>query len=73
MPGSWWTRSYKRQHTRKPSVSEFPRFFSWHNNLTRLLDIGLQVLDNVIITKWKVLPRDQCQGKVATIHLIPPI
>lgn len=24
--------------------------------------IGLQVLDNVIMTKWKVLPREQCQG-----------
>lgn len=28
-----------------------------------MLDIGLQVLDNVIVTKWKVLPREQCQGK----------
>ncbi|RDI82292.1 hypothetical protein Vi05172_g7737 [Venturia inaequalis] len=25
-------------------------------------DIGLQVLDNVINTRWRVLPRDQCQG-----------
>lgn len=24
--------------------------------------IGLQVLDNVIMTKWKVLPREQCLG-----------
>ncbi|KAL9602240.1 MAG: hypothetical protein Q9219_001964 [cf. Caloplaca sp. 3 TL-2023] len=24
--------------------------------------IGLQVLDNVIMTRWKVLPREQCQG-----------
>ncbi|KAF2398974.1 hypothetical protein EJ06DRAFT_64481 [Trichodelitschia bisporula] len=24
--------------------------------------IGLQILDNVITTRWKVLPRDQCQG-----------
>ena len=24
--------------------------------------IGLQVLDQVIMTRWKVLPRDQCQG-----------
>ncbi|KAI5293571.1 Karyopherin transporter [Ascosphaera acerosa] len=24
--------------------------------------LGLQVLDDVINTKWKVLPRDQCQG-----------
>ncbi|KAE9978005.1 hypothetical protein EG328_007221 [Venturia inaequalis] len=25
-------------------------------------NIGLQVLDNVINTRWRVLPRDQCQG-----------
>jgi exportin-1 len=24
--------------------------------------LGLQVLDNVIMTRWKVLPRDQCMG-----------
>ncbi|CAK4010226.1 probable nuclear transport receptor CRM1 MSN5 (importin beta superfamily) [Lecanosticta acicola] len=24
--------------------------------------LGLQVLDNVIMTRWKVLPRDQCHG-----------
>ncbi|AEO61599.1 hypothetical protein MYCTH_2311912 [Thermothelomyces thermophilus ATCC 42464] len=24
--------------------------------------LGLQVLDNVIMTRWKVLPREQCQG-----------
>ncbi|KAF2100803.1 hypothetical protein NA57DRAFT_74400 [Rhizodiscina lignyota] len=24
--------------------------------------LGLQVLDHVILTRWKVLPRDQCQG-----------
>lgn len=24
--------------------------------------IGLQILDNVIMTKWKILPRAQCQG-----------
>ncbi|KAK8180571.1 CRM1 C terminal-domain-containing protein [Phyllosticta capitalensis] len=24
--------------------------------------LGLQVLDSVILTRWKVLPRDQCQG-----------
>ncbi|KAF2794351.1 hypothetical protein K505DRAFT_374711 [Melanomma pulvis-pyrius CBS 109.77] len=24
--------------------------------------LGLQVLDHVIMTRWKVLPRDQCQG-----------
>jgi hypothetical protein len=30
--------------------------------LTKILDIALQVLDDVIMTRWKVLPRDQCQG-----------
>jgi len=25
--------------------------------------LGLQVLDSVIMTRWKVLPRDQCQGE----------
>lgn len=24
--------------------------------------LGLQVLDNVILTRWKVLPKEQCQG-----------
>lgn len=34
------------------------------------IDLGLQVLDNVILTRWKVLPRDQCQGKSQRqIHL----
>ena len=28
--------------------------------------LGLQVLDNVIMTRWKVLPRDQCQGQANT-------
>ncbi len=27
------------------------------------IDLGLQVLDNVIMTRWKVLPKEQCQGK----------
>lgn len=27
-----------------------------------LLDLALQVLDDVIMTRWKVLPREQCQG-----------
>ncbi|KAI5204103.1 hypothetical protein E4T42_04574 [Aureobasidium subglaciale] len=30
------------------------------NSQTKFL--GLQVLDNVIMTRWKVLPREQCQG-----------
>lgn len=28
------------------------------------IDLGLQVLDNVIMTRWKVLPREQCQGRI---------
>jgi len=27
--------------------------------------LGLQVLDNVIMTRWKILPRPQCQGEGA--------
>lgn len=34
-----------------------------------MLDLGLQVLDNVIMTRWKVLPREQCQGMGSTILL----
>lgn len=30
--------------------------------LTRRKDLALQVLDNVISTRWRVLPREQCQG-----------
>lgn len=26
--------------------------------------LGLQVLDGVIMTRWKVLPREQCQGEL---------
>ena len=33
-------------------------------NTNMASDLGLQVLDNVIMTRWKVLPRDQCQGMV---------
>lgn len=42
-------------------------FFSYvlhsiHGMLT-MLDLALQVLDDVIMTRWKVLPREQCLGK----------
>lgn len=30
--------------------------------LTSRKDLALQVLDNVISTRWRVLPREQCQG-----------
>lgn len=32
------------------------------------IDLGLQVLDNVIMTRWKVLPREQCQGRIIRIR-----
>lgn len=35
--------------------------------------LGLQVLDNVIMTRWKVLPRDQCLGRLTLPHLSPSI
>lgn len=37
-------------------------FHSIHPMLT-MLDLALQVLDDVIMTRWKVLPREQCLGK----------
>lgn len=33
-------------------------------------DLGLQVLDNVIMTRWKVLPRDQCHGKLKKLYAL---
>ena len=32
--------------------------------------LGLQILDNVIMTRWKVLPRDQCQGMCSYSFLL---
>lgn len=29
------------------------------------IDLALQVLDDVIMTRWKVLPREQCLGTSA--------
>lgn len=38
------------------------------------LDIGLQVLDNVIMTKWKVLPKEQQQGQLQNVvNSLPPL
>ncbi len=31
-------------------------------NADKNADLGLQILDNVIMTRWKVLPREQCLG-----------
>ena len=35
-----------------------------HSLRLTIADLGLQVLDNVIMTRWKVLPRDQCMGEL---------
>jgi hypothetical protein len=35
----------------------------------RIPVLGLQVLDNVIMTRWKVLPREQCQGKYLRLRV----
>lgn len=61
MPGYWWIRSSKRLHTHRQSV-RWTLCAALPAGFLTLLDIGLQVLDNVIMTKWKVLPREQCQG-----------
>ena len=37
-------------------------WLEWFEGL-QILVLGLQVLDNVILTRWKVLPREQCQGR----------
>lgn len=42
-----------------PVAAHHPAIFS--ANIC-LLDLALQVLDDVIMTRWKVLPREQCQG-----------
>jgi hypothetical protein len=34
-----------------------------------MADLGLQVLDNVIMTRWKVLPKEQCQGELGAFAL----
>lgn len=71
MPGLPWAISSKRLHTFKPNVCFESLAISpmsenaWEKKEDKLtsVDIALQVLDNVIMTRWKVLPRDQCQGK----------
>lgn len=35
-------------------------------------DLGMQVLDSVIMTRWKVLPRDQCMGISYLFMCRPP-
>jgi hypothetical protein len=68
MLGSPWAISSKRPHIFKPNVcfkplGQFCLAVSGTLTLTHI-DIALQVLDNVIMTRWKVLPREQCQGKI---------
>ena len=33
-------------------------------NLLTFADLALQVLDDVIMTRWRVLPREQCLGNI---------
>ena len=44
------------------------RFLNWCPRRSGLTgpDLGLQVLDNVIKTRWKVLPKEQRQGSLTT-------
>ncbi len=51
-----------RHHILRPSVSELE--FTKSQAKLIYVDIGLQVLDNVIMTKWKVLPKEQQQGQL---------
>ena len=70
MPGLWSTRSYPMRRIPKRNVRLQTRSCSSRSCgpimaellLTTATDLGLQVLDSVIMTRWKVLPRDQCQG-----------
>lgn len=41
--------------------------------LTLSVDLCLQVLDDVINTRWKVLPREQCQGTYTPSGWIPAL
>ena len=34
------------------------------------IDLGLQVLDSVVMTRWKVLPREQCQGRLTNLRVL---
>ena len=65
--GSWWTKFCRRPRTHKPNVS--PQILARKQQLLTVLDLGLQVLDSVIMTRWKVLPREQCQGEECFVLL----
>ena len=62
--GSWSTRFSNPPRIHRPSVRDCLLATSWEEALIIFTDIGLQILDNVILTRWKVLPRDQCQGRL---------
>jgi hypothetical protein len=35
---------------------------TWSTLTLTVADLGLQVLDSVIMTRWKILPREHCTG-----------
>lgn len=41
-----------------------PPCICFHVVRLTIVDLALQVLDDVIMTRWKVLPRDQCLGEL---------
>lgn len=64
MPGLWSTRfslmpSTPKRNVRIPQGTQQQCLVAYTDINP---DLGLQVLDSVITTRWKVLPRDQCQG-----------
>lgn len=61
MRGFLSTKYCKRRRIHRPNVSG-SRMYT-RAVLLNVTDIGLQVLDNVIMTKWKVLPKEQQQGE----------
>lgn len=70
-PGCRWEKSYRNRRTLKQNVSvpvTETRYKRCEVNSFMVIDLGLQVLDEVIMTRWKVLPRDQCQGKIGYRH-----
>lgn len=68
MLGLWSIKFFPMRNIPRPSVSSPPDVHvatsvnGVADQLTYRQDLGLQVLDNVIMTRWKVLPREQCQG-----------
>lgn len=70
--GYRWERSYRNRLTPKQNVSvPLKKLIPNEANeklICCVVDLGLQVLDEVIMTRWKVLPRDQCQGEIDFRH-----